>query len=192
MSSGSYVYQWPGKSDQVFWPYIDDKWLWFNSESGFIAFGGDFEKVDPAKAGKLKAWLKDNYSQENMPKSRLDLLYWAEKVYVAREMDDAFWSFFYRLMAFETRADSSVSLGYVKKALPLLVGRLAGSHDPGQRMGTLYLLSEYNRRLGNETEAMSYLEQLAAFEAKGDLPGLKKYLLDIAKEQRELSSRGDR
>jgi hypothetical protein len=26
MSSGSYIYEWPGKEDQVFWPATDEHW----------------------------------------------------------------------------------------------------------------------------------------------------------------------
>jgi len=51
MSSGSYIYQWPEKSDQVFWPYTDPHWLWFNPKSGYVAFGDDFEKIAECRTG---------------------------------------------------------------------------------------------------------------------------------------------
>src|SRR5262245_37271311 len=43
MSYGSYIYQWPSKYDQVFWPLTDSHSIWFCRESGFAAFVGDFE-----------------------------------------------------------------------------------------------------------------------------------------------------
>jgi hypothetical protein len=183
-SSGSYIYQYPEKSDQVFWPYTDENWLWFNPKSGYIAFGGDFEELEAPKAQELKAWLKANYDRKNPPQTRLELLDWAGRVYTIRSMNGDFWCHFYRLMAFETRSDSSLSLGYVRKALPLLVARLQSTSEPAPRMETLYLLSEYNRRLGSESDAALYLSELAEFHAASDLAEFKKYLLNIADEQR--------
>jgi len=80
-SSGGYIYQWPGKSDLVFWPYTDENWLWFNPESGYIAFGNDFEKLDQSQREALKSWLQKNFDKNKPPASRLDLLNWAEKLY---------------------------------------------------------------------------------------------------------------
>lgn len=183
-SSGSYIYGWPGKSDQVFWPYTDSNWLWFNPKSGYIAFGGDFAELDSSQAAALKVWLKSNFDRDAPPRSRVELLAWAERIYAVRGMDDDFWCHFYRLMAFETRADAKVSLEYVRKALPFLEKRLAATTQPGQTLETLYLLGEYNRRLGRDDEAMGYLERLTSLEVDDKLSGFKKYLLEIAAEQR--------
>ncbi len=183
-SSGSYVYSWPEKSDQVFWPYTDSHWLWFNPNSGFIAFGNDFEKLDSTQRDALKIWLKANYDRKAPPKSRLELLSWAEKVYAVRGMDEDFWSRFYRLMAFETQDDMKTSLGYVSKALPLLEKSLRTSTDAGKTLRELYLLSEYNRRLGRDDEAKRYLDRLTSTEVNEDLSGFKKYLLEISEAQR--------
>jgi hypothetical protein len=186
-SSGSYIYGWPGKSDQVFWPYTDSNWLWFNPKSGYIAFGNDFAELDAARRGVLQDWLKTNFDRNDPPQARMALLMWAEKVYAVRGMDDDFWCHFLRLMAFETRADTKVSLGYVEKALPLLEKRLGASADLGRTLETLYLLSEYNRRLGRDDDAKDYLERLSSIEVDEGLSGFKKYLLEIANEQRGLS-----
>lgn len=186
-SSGGYIYQWPEKSDQVFWPYTDDNWLWFNPKSGYIAFGGDFEEIDSVQRDTLKAWLKANFDRKVLPKSRLELLAWAEKVYAVRGMDDDFWCYFYRLMAYETKTGIDTSLGYVRKAIPLLIKRLELVTKQNQRMETLYLLSEYHRRIGNVADSVTYLDQLTATEVKDDLSGFKTYLLDIVREQRDPS-----
>jgi hypothetical protein len=42
MSYGSYIYQWPSKYDQVFWPLTVPNGIWFCPESGFAAFIGEF------------------------------------------------------------------------------------------------------------------------------------------------------
>ena len=183
-SSGSYIYQYPEKSDQVFWPYTDDNWLWFNPKSGYIAFGSDFEGLEPSKSKEMKAWLKEHFDRENLPRSRLELLTWAEKVYATRGMNDDFWCHYYRLMAFETRSNPVLSLEYVRKALPLLIARNQSEQEPGQQMETLYLLSEYNRRLGRDDEATRFLEQLSSIQSTNDLASFKTYLLKIAEEQR--------
>lgn len=182
-SSGSYIYAWPEKSDQVFWPHTDPHWLWFNPKSGYIAFGNDFEDLDPARRAKLQAWLEAHFDRDAPPRSRVELLAWAERVYEARGMDEEFWRHFFRLMAYETRADAKVSLGYVAKALPLLEKKLAASSDPEKTLETLYLLSEYNRRLGRDVDAKGYLDTLAAFEVNDQLAEFKQYLLEIAAEQ---------
>jgi hypothetical protein len=182
-SSGSYIYAWPEKSDQVFWPYTDSHWLWFNPKSGYIAFGDDFAELDSTRRAALQAWLSSNFDRDAPPQSRVALLMWAEKVYVVRGMDDDFWCHFFRLMAFETQADTKVSLEYVKKALPLLEKSLTASAELSQTLKTLYLLSEYNRRLGHNDDANSYLERLTSLEVDDQLSGFKKYLLEIAKEQ---------
>lgn len=189
-SSGSYIYAWPEKSDQVFWPSTDPHWLWFNPRSGYIAFGGDFETLDPARQAVVRDWLKSNYDRDAPPQSRIALLMWAEKVYAVRGMGDEFWCHFYRLMAFETRADTKLSLGYVAKALPLLEKELTASTEPGQTLKALYLLGEYNRRLGREEEAKRYLARLTYLEVDEEMSGFKKYLLEIAREQ-SASSSGD-
>lgn len=186
-SSGSYIYHWPGKSDQVFWPYTDENWLWFNPKSGYIAFGNDFEEINESERDTLKTWLDKEFDRKMPPESRLGLLAWAEKVYSARGMDDDFWCHFYRLMAYETTADIEISLGYVRKAIPLLAKRLESPKDPGQRIETLYLLSEYHRRLGDDEISAGYLEQLESIQVNDDLYDFKIYLLDIAKEQRDSS-----
>lgn len=184
VSSGNYIYHWPEKVDQVFWPYTDDHWLWFSPSSGFIAFGDDFEKLESNEIEGLKTWLATHYDPKAPPESRLQRLLWAEKVYGARGMDDDFWCHFYRLMAFETRDERETSLAYVRKAIPLLLEKLDSSDEPGAQLEGLYLLSEYNRRLGNEVEAKSYFEQLSAFEVDEKLAGYKSYVLKIAEEQR--------
>lgn len=188
MSSGSYIYSWPEKSDQVFWPFTDNNWLWFNPKSGYIAFGSDFAELDPTKRAALKAWLSSNFERKAPPQSRRDLLMWAQKVYAVRGMDDDFWCHFFRLMAFETRDDPKTSLDYVKKALPLLEKRLPAATDPGRTLETLYLLGEYNRRLGRDDDANRYLERLGSFEVDDKQSGFKQYLLEIAREQQVLPS----
>ena len=160
MSSGSYIYSWPGKEDQVFWPMTDDHWLWFNPKSGYGAFGGDFAKLEGEALDRVKTWLAAHYDKRQPPASRLELLAWLEQIYGQRGMDEDFWCFFYRLMAFEySQKDPAKSLEYVKKALPMIERLLANPESDDARITFLYLLGEYNRRLGNLDASRSYFDQ---------------------------------
>lgn len=183
-SFGSYIYDWPEKSDQVFWPYTDDNWLWFSEKTGFIAFGDDFAKVDDATRESLRQWLLANFDRRAPPRTRLERLRWAERVYQARGMNDEFWCRFLRLMAFETRSDRDQSNQYAARALPLLAAELAAATGVGPKLQALYLLSEYNRRIGNVGESDRFLELLKSMEAGEKLAGFKNYLIEIALSQR--------
>ena len=146
MSSGSYIYSWPGKEDQVFWPMTDESWPWFNPKSGYGAFGNDFEKLEGAAPDRVKAWLAANYDRRRPPVTRLEKLAWLEQVYGQRGMDEDFWCFFDRLMAFEhSQDDPAKSLEYVKKAMPTIERLLANPPSDDARITFLYLLGEYHR-----------------------------------------------
>ena len=49
-SYGSYIYRWPSKYDQVFWPLTDSHGIWFCQESGFTAFIDDFADLSPEES----------------------------------------------------------------------------------------------------------------------------------------------
>jgi len=91
-------------------------------------------------------------------------------------------------MAYETRDSPTISLDYVRKAIPLLTQDLESANDQGKKMQTLYLLSEYSRRLGNSADSMRYFEKLKSTDPKDGLTGFKDYLLNTAAEQRNPDS----
>jgi hypothetical protein len=159
MTSGSYIYSWPGKEDQVFWPLTDDAWLWFNPRTGYGAMGSDFSDLDGEALARVKAWLAANYDKAHPPVTRLEKLSWLEKIYEQRGMDEGFWSLWYRLMAFElAEADPARSLDYVRRVLPLLQKQLPDASG-GERIPVLYLLGEYHRRLGDSEAAQGFFQQ---------------------------------
>ena len=163
MSSGSYIYGWPGKEDQVFWPFTTDHWLWFNPKSGYGAFGGDFGELKGADLERVKAWLAENYDASRPPETRLEKLAWLERLYGQRDMGDDFQCFWFRLMAFEySQEDPARSLDYVRKAIPLLEKRLASGVADFGRITALYLLGEYHRRLCDRERSRDYFEQARA------------------------------
>jgi hypothetical protein len=162
-SYGSYIYSWPGKEDQVFWPFTDDAWLRFNPRSGYGAFGEDFENLEGEAVERVKTWLAAHYDRKKPPRTRLAKLAWLEKLYELRGVDDDFRCFYYRLMAFETsEADPAASLDYVRKAMPLLERQLVDASDADERLPVLYLLGEYHRRLGDAVLARDFFDQARA------------------------------
>jgi hypothetical protein len=162
MSYGSYIYEWEGKEDQVFWPFTDDHWLWFNPKSGYGAFGGDFKELEKEDLVRMKAWLGEHYDGNKPPRTRLEKLLWLEQLYGQRRMGEGFWCFWYRLMAFElSKEDPARSLEYVRKALPLLDQQLTDA-EGFRRIATLYLLGEYHRRLGDLAKSHDYFLQARA------------------------------
>jgi hypothetical protein len=192
VSWGSYIYSWPGKEDQVFWPATDDNWLWFNPKSGYGAFGDDFAKLKDPQLTRVRTWLAANYDREHPPRTRLEKLAWLERIYGQRDMGAEFWCFFNRLMAFEySTTEPTRSLEYVRKTLPQLESRLLAATDGSRRLVTLYLLGEYHRRLGDAVKSRDYFDQARAATYK-DEDGKEHvgsdYINEIIKEREALGS----
>jgi tetratricopeptide (TPR) repeat protein len=189
MSYGSYIYNWPSKYHLVFWPLTDQNFIWFSDESGYAAFGNDFEKLNKEQKDQLAGWLKENYNPANQPVTHIEKLHWLEKVYAQRNMDDDFWCRFYRLMAYTYQDDEMKSIQYVKKAFPLLEKKL--KRDPSwiERIESLYLLGDYSRQMGKIEEAKKYFEQVKKEKFK-DQKGQERvghpYFLQLVKDREEL------
>jgi tetratricopeptide (TPR) repeat protein len=193
MSSGSYIYQWPGKEDQVFWPATDEHWLWFNAKSGYGAFGDDFEKLEDKSLENVRAWLTEHYDKRNPPVTRIEKLKWLEKIYALRQQDEEFWCFFNRLMAYElAESDPAGSLEYVRKAIPQLERQLNGAQQDLARIAVLYLLGEYHRRLGEADAARNYFDQAISSPYKtgeGETLTGAPYFVALIAEREALSAK---
>ena len=159
-SYGSYIFQWPSKYDLVFWPLTDQNWICLNAKNGYGAFNDDFEKLTDGEKKVLSTWLKANHKPSDAPKTHEEKLAWLERVYGQRTMDDAFWSRFYRLMAYMHRENKVKSLAYVKKAMPLLNKKLETDPKGIERIEVLFLLGEYHLRLGETAKTKEYFAQV--------------------------------
>jgi hypothetical protein len=82
---GSYVYDWPSKYDQVFFPRTDPDGIWFCPKSGFTAFIGDFE-LTPKEKAAVTTELATFYKPISKP-SLSDKLVLLEKSYAARNQN---------------------------------------------------------------------------------------------------------
>ena len=155
-----YPYDSPSKYDLVFPPLTDEQNITFNEKNGYGAFNSDFEKVSKEEAKALSYWLPKNYDPSHKLISYEAKLAWLEAVYEQRKMNPDFWSKFYRLMAFVHRKDKEKSLKYCKKALPILEKLFQENPTGKERLEILFLLGEYNRRLGNLNTAQDYFNRV--------------------------------
>ncbi len=189
MSFGSYIYKSPSKFDLIFWPWTDEEWIWLCPKSGYASFAIDFDKLTNQEKEQLEKWLKENYDPLNPPKTHEEKLFWLEKVYAQRNVSEEFWLIFYRLMAFICHYDQQKSLEYVKKALPLLEKKLKEPIEGIRRIEVLYLLGEYNRRIGQEEKAVKYFNQVKKEKYK-DKDGTEKighpYFLELVSDREKL------
>ena len=188
-SYGTYIYRWPSKYDLVFWPLTSPAWICFNQENGYCAFNGDFEKLSEEEKTKLGEWLKKNYDPAKPPKTFKDKLDWMMKVYRQRDKNDDFWCRYYRLLAYTYRKEPEKSLIYVKKAIPLLQKKYKEKLSGVEKLEVLYLLGEYNRRLGNTKKAQSYFDQIKDVEyktPKGEKKTGHPYFMELAKDRKKL------
>lgn len=186
MSSGGYIYYWPSKYDLVFWPYTEENWICLNPDSGYAAFYNDFEKIAEKDKKRLTKWLNENFKPSQAPQSYEQKLLWLEKVYQQRSMDDDFWCYFYRLMAYFYRENQTQSLFYVKKALPLLHANLDTNPTGIKRIENLFLLGEYHRRLDESEKAKFYFSQVKKAKYKdeeGNEQTGHPYFLDLIKDR---------
>ena len=195
MSYGGYIYHWPSKYGQVFWPFTDEKWICFNPENGYAAFNEDFETLSASEKKRLGPWLLRNYDPDRAPDSHEEKLAWLEKVYQQRDMDGEFWSAFYRLMAYVHGDAPEKSMLYVWKALPLLENKLRSNPVGTDRLETLYLLGEYSRRTGDIERARELLRQIKSVKYT-DEDGRERtrhpYYVGLAKERMKLLRDGAR
>lgn len=146
-SYGSYVYGWPSKYDRVFQPFIDAPMFWRCSGSGYVAHAADFEKVPEDRKAAVQAWLAAHPADVD----KLDFqatLDRAQAIYEVRGMDDAWWSYFWRVRAVHASGGAAGDV-YRARALPLLQAELKKTDlTSWQRMTNLYLVGYYARRTG--------------------------------------------
>ncbi|KAA3639523.1 MAG: hypothetical protein DWP95_10210, partial [Proteobacteria bacterium] len=82
-SYGSYIYQWPSKYDQVFWPFIDANNIWFCKYSGYVSFMSDFADLDKSEKESISAYLKNHKLEEPSVPELLEAL---EQIYELRNL----------------------------------------------------------------------------------------------------------
>jgi hypothetical protein len=182
----------PSRYDLIFFPLNQERWIWLSPAGGYASFGNDFSLLTDGEKARLSKWLKENYDPSKPPRTYGEKLLWLERVYEQRDKDETFWCRFYRVMAFAFQNDKDKSLDYVRKALPLLQKELEKKPAGVERIEALYLLGEYNRRIGKEQEAYAYFEQVKTVSyktQKGEERTGHPYYLKLIEDREKLMKR---
>lgn len=183
MSSGSYIYQYPSKYDQIFWPLTDEKAIWFCPTSGFISFMMDFEKVTSNELRDITVYLRANYMTGRALdlRGRLALL---EATYALRETDSRFRIRLLRALAYyhERNLDNAAAArSYRRKALAAIRDELGKDLEHGLRLEYQFVAAAYEREFGNNAQSDRDLKALDADMAKTSDPELKGYVEYLTK-----------
>jgi len=191
-SFGSYIYSWPSKYDQVFWPSTDQHGIWFCGESGFTALMGDFSDIGSDEVEKIKDYLLNNPPKDSTIETKLSYL---KKIYSLREVDDAFNNRLLRILARWNQDLGNIEKAnqYRKKALDGIELGLKGEQGEGQRLEYLYLAANYNRQFGNKEASDAYLVRLSSYIDKvqdENIEGYAEYLKDLSTETRFIKKGG--
>lgn len=195
-SSGSYIYQWPSKYDQVFWPATDPNGIWFCRESGFTAFLGDF-KLSAGEKAALSAHLPQVYTEKVRKRPPLrELLELLQQSYSKRETTREFQIRLLRTLAYYNDAefqDYASSSRLRREALALIEEELQTALQEGQRLEYLFVSSAYYRELGEVPKSDERLHELqAAVNSVSDesLKGYAEYLSSLTDDLARIAPGG--
>jgi hypothetical protein len=184
MSSGSYIYHWPSKYDQVFWPLTDRNGIWFCRDTGFAAFIGDFE-LSAAERGALSAYLPQVYVKRIRGRPDLPiLLELLQQSYSKREKDREFRIQLLRVLAYYNDTelhDYVASAAFRREALTMMEEDLGTSLREEQRLEYLFVSAAYYQELGETEKSDHMLRQLDAASAMSSekLKGYVEYLSSL-------------
>lgn len=165
-SFGGYVYQWPEKYDQVFWPLTDPMGIWVCTVSGFATFIGDVE-LDEGEKRAIAAFLEDapRLPEEAPLAAKLERL---EAIYALRQLTPDVRARIQRAIAYQYEADGQQGKA---DALRAAAGQLIASRlqdpalAPDLRLQYLFVAANYARERGDVAESDRQLEALASLLA---------------------------
>lgn len=181
-SYGSYIYQWPSKYDQVFWPLTAPEGIWFCQQSGFTAFIDDFELTADERLALTSALASYQPIKKPTLRQRLALL---QKSYAARNVDERFSIRLLRVLAYYNEADFKdfdAARALRRQALDKIQTALATDLPEGERLEYLFVSAVYYRDFG-ETEkaqaALQLLERALGENTNEKLKGFVEYLTEL-------------
>lgn len=186
MSSGSYIYQWPEKYDQVFWPLTDEAGIGFCEGSGFTAFIGDFKNIGDDEKAAISKYLKENFHGVSSISEKLKLL---QEIYNLRSKDDLFKNRLLRVLARwnQNLGNFEESAKFRRAALDGMVAGLGGELTPQKRLEYLYVCANYYKFFGQTEESNNSIAEIRRLslelaedeELKGYVTYLEKLIKDI-------------
>lgn len=162
-SSGSYIYDWPEKYDQVFVPVTAAEGIWFCEGSGFASFIGD-DKLGYVEKKRITAFLDRQTGSASEQSGIATRLQRAEAIYGLRDLTPERRALVHRILAydFESLADDPLrARQHRQAALAIMLDRLADeSLTQGTRLEYLFVSANYLRESGDSARADRLLAQL--------------------------------
>lgn len=193
VSFGGYVFDWPSKYDQIFFPYTSSLAIWFCRDSGFIAFMGDFDNITAEEKSKIASYLLQ-HPQENI-KSLLSKLELLETLYSFRKISPESRNMHKRILAYlyEQINEYDKANDFRKSALRQIYELLNTDLALAMRLEYLYIAANYERQLGSIVNSELMLTRLIT-EIKDisdtELKSFGDYLLKLSKETPDIKPGG--
>ncbi len=181
MSSGSYIYRWPSKYDQVFWPYTDRNSIWYCKSSGFISFMSDFEEIKNTDLESISKYLKSHNLKNPSVQQMIETL---EDLNEHRDFSAHYQNMLTRVYArwYQAFGETEKAAVYRKKAFKEIEAFLKTELTLEKKLEYLYLASNYSRYFGDATKSDNFLEQLKTVieDAKDtEYSGYSEYLSEL-------------
>ena len=191
-SSGSYVYNYPSKYDQVFWPLTDSHGIWHCENSGFIAFIGDFDEITLKEKEAISKYLASNKNKATTKLSKLELL---EKMYSLRNKKPEFKNRIKRVFAYLYEEQGKIGLAnkYRKEVLVEINAALEAELSEYKKLEYLYIAANYERQFGDISKSDARLAVLkSALENIEDekVKGFANYLSELIKDTLHIKPAG--
>lgn len=195
-SSGSYIYDWPEKYDQVFVPVTVAEGIWFCEDSGFASFIAD-DKLDRAEKERIAAFLQRQPRSTPEQSGIAGRLQRIEAIYALRDLGPERRALVHRILAydFESLADDPVRAHQHRQAaLAIMLDRLADeSLAQGTRLEYLFVSANYLRESGDAARAdrlLAQLEMQIANAGGSEVAGYAAYLQSMLPAARTIAPGG--
>ena len=188
LSYGSYIYQWPSKLDQVFWPDTDPSFIWFCPSSGLTAFQPEIEQLSEGEKQRVKEFLATGYKAPSGPPSLRDKLVLLEGTYGLLDTSEEERIWLLRVLAYLYEAevgDQATADRYRITALRRIQAALATNLEPKKRLQYLFLAERYERLAGDRRAAKARMSEMRhlARNVTGEARDYGRYLTAIQEEQ---------
>lgn len=147
-SYGDYVYDWPSKYDQIFFPFTSSLAIWYCRDSGFISFMGDFEQLTAAEKNAIANYLSS--TAQATPQNLLAKLELLENIYAFRSLPPEASNHNKRVLAYlyeqinEFDKANTLRSAALQQIYQLLDTNISGY----SRLQYLYVAANYERQLG--------------------------------------------
>lgn len=185
VSYGGYVFNWPSKYDQIFFPYTSSLAIWYCSDSGFISFMEDFEQLTADEKTEIAHYLAEN--PQTTIKSLLSKLELLEVIYSFRTLPAETSNRNKRILAYlyEQINEFEKSNSLRSAALQQIYQLLNTDISDYQRLKYLYVAANYERQLGrpdpSDVMAGKLLAEIDNIQ-EDKLKSFGEYLLELAAE----------